>query len=192
MQNISQVMIYRTKNVPERFQLQPTKNPSTLKQTMRMENNHSLPSCQRTPLTSCRSIFLCGVFTCLLMSHMFTSACGAGSDTDSYWAPACFWDILGFSVQRFTILICVSALYASTVPRRGCHVWFSPSCLVFLAASWQPSAKGCLQMESISSSSSKLPSVCRGSRRRIPTKPAGPPPPLLLHGQTQRSPHSQI
>lgn len=137
---------------------------------------------------------LAGPYSFAVLTCLSCLTCGVRSDTDSFWAPLCFRDILGdFYYEVFTIkmrfspgalcLNCAASFFCR------CPVWFSPSCLVFQAASWRPSAKGCLLTESISCSSSKLPSVCGGSRRRIPTKP---PPTPLLYGQTQRGSHRQI
>lgn len=123
-------------------------------------------------MTSCRSVFLCGVLTCLLMSHTSTRTCGVGSDTDGYWAPACFRDILGgrISVQRSTILKCLSVLRASTSLRR-CHVWSLPFVFGFPGSVLTAFSKGdaCKRNQSAALPQSFL-LFAEGARRRIPAK----------------------
>ena len=63
------------------------------------------------------------------------------------------------------------------------------SCLVFQSAPNFPRhllAKGRVETESISCSSSRFSSVCGGTRRRIPVKPVRPPLTLLLFSQIVR------
>lgn len=162
-------MIYMSENVLEIFRLQPTKNPSTLKQTMWTEKNHSLLSCQKK-----KPLDMLQVRIPLWRAHLSPHVSHVQQHTWSWLrhrqrASPCVFSghSGGISVKRFTILKCVSELRASTVRR-------PPSTAVvfgFPGSSWQPSAKGRLQTGSISCSSSKPPSVCRGGRRRIPTKP---------------------
>lgn len=82
----------------------------------------------------------------------------------------------------FRILSLLSTLHSSIL-------WYLPlamSCLVFQLApcappdfAWLPSAKGCVETKSISWPSSKFPSVCGGTMRRLPRKPIRPPLTLL-------------
>lgn len=128
-------MIYRSENVLESFWLQPTKNPSTIKQTMWMEKNHGLLSCQKKKpwhLADLYSFAACSpVSSCLTCSPVHVELAQTQTATELLHVFGTFW---GISVKRFTILKCSSLLYASTVPHPSSgavmfgfrrHVWFS-------------------------------------------------------------------
>lgn len=127
-------MIYRSENVLESFRLQPTKNPSTLKQTMWTEKNHGLLSCQKKLdiLQVCIPLWRAHLSPHVSHVHQYMWSWLRHSQLlSSCMFSGHFW---GISVKRLTILKCVSVLYASTVPRPSSgavmfgfrrHVWFS-------------------------------------------------------------------